>query len=143
MALIMSVLHNFVNIFMHILYSFACFSQSHASCIVHLLYQNDTFSTNIVSFVYHLPRVLAILAIHRFPVCPLSCGRLPLPPQVGPKQRCFMPQDTLSCSTKTAGPIRGSRCLPHPYSFYLQVRSRRPGTRPWYPPGTVPFSTRS
>ena len=77
MALIISVLHNFVNIFIHILYSFAYFSQSRASSIVHLLYWNDTFSTSLVSFVYHLPRILSILAIHRFPACPLSCGRSP------------------------------------------------------------------
>ena len=77
MALTISVLHNFVNIFIHILYSFAYFSQSRASSIVHLLYWNDTFSTSLVSFVYHLPRILSILAIHRFPACPLSCGRSP------------------------------------------------------------------
>lgn len=77
MALIISVLHNFANIFIHILYSFAYFSQSRTSGIVHLLYWNDTFSTSLVSFVYRLPRILSILAIHRFPACPLSCGRSP------------------------------------------------------------------
>ena len=52
MALIISVLHNFVNIFIYILYSFAYFSQPAILIIVYLLYKNDTFSTNIVSFVY-------------------------------------------------------------------------------------------
>ena len=56
MALIISVLHNFVNFFIHILYSFAYFSQSCASGIVHLLYWNDTFSTSLVSFVYRSPQ---------------------------------------------------------------------------------------
>lgn len=60
-----------------------------------------------MSFVYRLPRIsriLAILAIHRFPVCPLSCGRLPLPPQVGPARSCFILWDVLSRSTKQRGP---------------------------------------
>ena len=143
MALIISVLHNFFNIFIHILYSFAYFSQSRTSGIVHLLYWNDTFSTSLVSFVYRLPRILSILAIHRFPACPLSCGRSPFSSPERSRAERFILWDVLSRSTKTAGPVRVSRCLPHPYSFYLQVRSRHPGTRPWYPPGTVPFSTRS
>lgn len=151
MAFIISVLHNFFNIFMYTLCSFAYFTQSPASSIVHLLYQNDTFSTYIVSFVYcfcldfvhpgHMPS--PALSPLLLPAAVLFCSKIPFPPQGGPARSCFMLRDVLSRSTKTAGPVRVSRCLPHPYSFYLQVRSRRPGTRPWYPPDTVLFSTRS
>ena len=93
MALIISVLHNFVNIFIHILYSFAYFTQSPASSIVHLLYRNDTFSTNLVSFVYRSPQDFVhpghtpspALSPLLLPAAVLFCNKIPFPPQGGPR----------------------------------------------------------
>lgn len=111
MAFIISVLHNFVNIFMYILCSFAYFTQSPASSIVHLLYQNDTFSTYIVSFVYcfcldfvhpgHTPS--PALSPLLLPAAVLFCSKIPFPPQDDPARSCFMLRDVLSPQHENSG----------------------------------------
>lgn len=112
MAFIISVLHNFVNIFMYILCSFAYFTQSPASSIVHLLYQNDTFSTYIVSFVYcfcldfvhpgHTPS--PALSPLLLPAAVLFCSKIPFPPQGGPRRAASCCGTYFPAARKQRGP---------------------------------------